>query len=86
MIARLTFEWAGESTSAELTDDLAWSCDHPTYGADVARYLTALFDPKGDLSPSLGMPGRAPLGAAADFLEATIEWGEPPPGARDGLY
>lgn len=86
MIGRLTFEWAGETMTAELTDDLAWACDHPTYGSDVARYLAALFDPRDGLTPSRGLPGRAALQAAAEFLDATIEGTTEPEANRDGLY
>lgn len=70
VIGSIRFDWAGEPCIAELSDDLLWSCDHPSFGADVARWLQTLFDPTDDLTPSRGMPGAAALEAAAEWLGA----------------
>lgn len=88
MIGRIRFEWAGETLSAELSDDLKWSCDHAVYGADLARWLGVLFDPLEDLSPSRGAPGFAALDRAAEWLEAELTWGPAPEGEseRDGIF
>jgi hypothetical protein len=73
MIGRIRFQWAGEGLTAELSDDLEWSCDHPAYGVQLARWLQGLFEPRDDLSPSRGRPGYKALDDAATWLEGTIE-------------
>jgi len=82
MIGRIRFVWAGEACAAELSDDLEWSCDHRPHGTDVARYLQTLFDPRDNLSPSMGSPGFKAFHDAAGWLEGTIEGLSEP--ERDG--
>lgn len=92
MIGRIRFEWAGETLAAELGDDRRWACDHPAYGAQLAGWLQALFDPADRPSPSAGLPGRAAIEAAAAWLEtADVEFPDPDTdpdteGPRDAIY
>jgi hypothetical protein len=84
MIGRIRFEWAGDPCVAELSDGLAWTCDTMTPGADVARWLNSLYNPRDELSPSRGRPGVSALVDAAGFLEGTIEWGDDPDEGEHG--
>lgn len=68
MIGRIRFLWNNQFHTAELDNELTWSCADPS----IASMLNTLHGPHPDRSPADGYPGYDQLDAAAAVLGAEI--------------